>query len=72
LRTGAIVALNSPALSLVWLVWPAADEVAGALEDELVEELPPQPDSATSVATIAALQVIHDLGLARQSPTARI
>jgi hypothetical protein len=46
--------------------------LAGALEDELVEELPPQLDSARSVATIAALQVIHDLGLARQSPTARI
>jgi hypothetical protein len=45
-------------------VWLVDDELAAAL-DELLEELPPQPDSNRSVAAIAALPPIHDLGLAR-------
>ena len=56
----------------VWLVWLVDDELAGAPEDALLEELPPQPDSSTSVTAIAAPPVIHDLGLARESPTARL
>jgi len=46
--------------------------VGGALEDELPEELPPQPDSSTSVAAIVAPPVIQDLGLARASLMARL
>jgi hypothetical protein len=64
-----MAALNSPA---VWLVWLVDDELADAPEDELLEELPPHPDSSTSVATIAAPPVIHDLGVARENPTVRL
>ena len=48
------------------------DALAGALEDELLEELLPQPDRITSIAAIAALPMIHDLDLAQEVPTARL
>jgi hypothetical protein len=40
----------------------ADDELAGALETELLDE-PPQPDKST---TVAAIPVIHALGLCRE------
>ncbi|MGN6868887.1 MAG: hypothetical protein ACTHMY_10860 [Solirubrobacteraceae bacterium] len=81
MSTGAIAALNCPALWLVWLVrlvwlvwlvWLVDDELTSTLEDELLDELPPQPDSSTSVAAVATLLAIHDLGLARDSLMARL
>lgn len=59
-----MAALNWPALWLVWLVWPVDDELAGAVDDEVLEELPPQPDTSTSIAAATALSATHDLGLA--------
>jgi hypothetical protein len=81
LSTGVIAAPNCAAVGVVWLVvvwlWLVDDELAGALgvellADELLEELPPQPESRISVAASAAVPAIHALGPAPTGPIARL